>query len=424
MTTHAVPRPATAGRARAAWAWRDRVVAAGALGMAALVGLDGTPAWQVARAVLVAAVAVAVDAGLRRGGARGALGAVAAGTVATGTGAGIAVPHLTTSGLSVPATAGAAAAVAGVVLVVLGTRAAASFVHGWWRLAAIPVLATVLGAAGIVGVAVAATNVPREPLGRETLADRGIPYTDVALATGDGVRLAAWYAPPANGAAVVVLHGAGSTRTSVLDQAVVLVESGYGVLLVDARGHDLSGGRAMDFGWFGDRDVAAAVDFLVDRPEVDPGRVAVLGLSMGGEEAIGAAAADARIAAVVAEGAIGRTAADHDWLSDVYGARGWVQERIDGVLYGLTDLLTSAGPPPDLRQAAATAGRPMLLITGGSVPDEANAASWIRAGSRDTVTTWEVPGAGHTDGLSTAPQEWRQRVTAFLAAALDLEEEP
>lgn len=65
-----------------------------------------------------------------------------------------------------------------------------------------------------------------------------------------------------------------------------------------------SGGKAMDFGWNGDGDIIAAVDFLVARPEFDPSRIAVFGLSMGGEGAIGAAATDSRISAVVADVAV------------------------------------------------------------------------------------------------------------------------
>ena len=49
---------------------------------------------------------------------------------------------------------------------------------------------------------------------------------------------------------------------------------------------------------------------------------------MGGEEAIGAAATDDRIRAVVAEGATGRTAADKAWLSEEYGLAGVVQETM------------------------------------------------------------------------------------------------
>ena len=64
----------------------------------------------------------------------------------------------------------------------------------------------------------------------------------------------------------MLLHGSGSTRSAVLDQAAVLAEGGYGVLLFDARGHGESGGRAMDFGWYGDADIAGALDYLAGAP--------------------------------------------------------------------------------------------------------------------------------------------------------------
>ena len=55
--------------------------------------------------------------------------------------------------------------------------------------------------------------------------------------------------PARNGTAVVLLPGAGATRTAVLGQAAVLARHGYGALLVDDRGHGRSAGHAMDFGW-------------------------------------------------------------------------------------------------------------------------------------------------------------------------------
>ena len=119
----------------------------------------------------------------------------------------------------------------------------------------------------------------------------------------------------------------------MLDHAVVLARHGYGVLLYDARGMGRSGGRAMDFGWYGDRDVAAAVSFLASRPEVDPTKIGAVGLSMGGEEAVGAAALDQRIRAVVGEGVTNRTDADKGWLTEAHGFRGWLQQRLEWALY-------------------------------------------------------------------------------------------
>ena len=134
----------------------------------------------------------------------------------------------------------------------------------------------------------------------------------------------------------------------------------------------------MDFGWYGDRDISAALDYLSTRPEVDMEKVAVVGMSMGGEEAIGAIGSDHRIAAVIAEGATARTDLDKGWLREVYGARGWIQLKLEWLQYAFTDLLTAAPKPPVLADAAQAAQpRPVLLIAGGDMPDEINAAEFI-----------------------------------------------
>jgi pimeloyl-ACP methyl ester carboxylesterase len=278
----------------------------------------------------------------------------------------------------------------------------------WWRLLTVPALVVVFAVSlSVVGPAVAATNVPPTRLGA-TPADVGLAATDVEVVTADGVVRSAWWIPGDEATAVVLLHGAGSTRSSVLDQAAVLVGEGHGVLALDARGHGTSGGRAMDFGWYGDLDVMAAVDHLVARPEVDQDRIAVVGMSMGGEEAVGAAAADPRIAAVVAEGATSRTAQDKSWLSERYGWRGAAQEGIEWLTYELTDLLTAADQPITLRDAvAAAAPTPVLLIAGGATTDEEHAARHIRSGSPGTVELWVAPGSAHTAALDDHPDEWR-----------------
>jgi pimeloyl-ACP methyl ester carboxylesterase len=270
-----------------------------------------------------------------------------------------------------------------------------------------------------LGQAVAATNVPRASLGSTTPADLGLSYRDVEFVTADGVTLSGWYVPSTNGAAVVLMHGSGSTRSDVLDQAEVIAEHGFGVLLFDARGHGRSGGRAMDFGWYGDEDTSAAVSYLQAQSDVDDERIAAIGMSMGGEQAIGAAADDPRIRAVIAEGATNRVAGDKGWLSEEFGWRGAVQERIEWLTYGIADVLTAADPPITLRDAVATAApRPVLLIVGGAIENERLAGAYIQGGSPTTVEVWVVPDTGHTAALDTHPVEWEQRVIAFLTATL------
>jgi pimeloyl-ACP methyl ester carboxylesterase len=290
-----------------------------------------------------------------------------------------------------------------------------------WRRRLLVGVAILLGVVALWAVlpALWATFVPRANRGEATPADHGMAAEDVRFLTADGVELAAWYVPSQTGAAVVLRHGSGSTASDVLSQAAVLAEHGYGVLMTDARGHGLSEGRAMDFGWFGDLDTGAAVTYLDGRQDVDPGRIGVVGMSMGGEEAVGAAAADPRISAVVAEGATARTDADKAWFAEAYGARGRIQLGIEWLQYTVADLLTSASKPIALGDAAnEAAATPILLITAGERPDEGHAAEWIQSRAAGNVEIWTVPGAGHIQGLAVAPEDWERVVTGFLGTTL------
>jgi fermentation-respiration switch protein FrsA (DUF1100 family) len=337
-------------------------------------------------------------------------------------GLGIAVPWLADGAVSVLSILGLVALGVGLGAVGLGIWLLVTTRRRWHRLAVVPWFLLLAALTFSASIALAVNVVAPTDNGDRTPADVGLAFTDVELTTADGVTLAGWYVTSANGAAVVIRHGAGSVRASTLDHAAVLARHGYGVLLVDARGHGDSGGRAMDLGWYGEVDTSAAVAYLASRPEVDPDRIAVLGLSMGGEEAIGAIGTDPRIATVVAEGATGRTRTDKDWLSEEYGLAGHLQELLDRVTYTFVDLLTAASPPIDLEAAVIRAApAPILLIAAGDVEDEHLVAQRLQTAAPVSIEVWVVPGSGHTGGLDTAPAEWERRVVDFLDTALDVD---
>src|SRR5204863_8980112 len=122
------------------------------------------------------------------------------------------------------------------------------------------------------------------------------------------------------------------------------------------------------FGWWGDRDIAAAVSFLARQPGVRAGQIAVLGESMGGEQALAAAGSDPRIRAVVAEGVTGQQLADHGWLP--HGVDGALQRGMEWVMYSAAGLLSGAPRPMSISAAIrAAAPRPALIIAGGAVAD-------------------------------------------------------
>ena len=118
-----------------------------------------------------------------------------------------------------------------------------------------------------------------------------------------GIGLAGWYVPAASGVGptgptVIVAHGWGSNKSSMLDRAAVLHDA-YNLLILDLRNHGQSSPSPTTQGVREAGDLRAMMDWL--EREKGPDRVAVLGVSMGGATALAEADRDERIDAVIAE---------------------------------------------------------------------------------------------------------------------------
>ena len=386
------------------------------LALAVLTSYSGTPGWQALRVVVVLLL-FGVGLRLQRSERTWAAGSVslAAGIIGTVTGIGIGLMHLAKSGAPVPTVFGLVLLVAGLPLLVAGATILIRLLPGWWRLLGVPAAYLLVEFILFpITVGVYAANVPAGHADRADPSSRGMTYSTVAFPASDGVRLSGWYVPSRNGAAVIVVPGSGSTRAAVLDQGAVLARHGYGVLYLDSRGHGGSSGTAMDFGWWGERDLSGAVTYLESRPDLRSGRVAILGESMGGEEAIGALAADSRVRAVVAEGVTGRTFADTARLGQGFAdilsrAQSWIS-------YTTAAALSEAPQPPALRSSLRQASPRRVLIISGK--DEIAAGRYLKSSSPSNVELLELPDTAHTAGLKTHPTEWEQAVTQFLTQNL------
>jgi poly(3-hydroxybutyrate) depolymerase len=321
--------------------------------------------------------------------------------------------HIRKTGLARSHYTGVLSMVGGLVFFGAGAGMLTRLARSVWRrvLAVVGFLALLVYVLAPVTFAVYATNAPRMPLGSRTPAQWGLAYEEVRMSTEGGLRLAGWYVPSANGAAVILLHGAGSTRASTLDHAALLARQGFGVLMFDARGHGESEGTVMEWGWHGARDVRAAVDHLLSRPEITAGRIGALGLSMGGQQAITAAALDPRIRAVVSDGAIAQA------FEDAHRMVGWLVRPFYRVMFAAGDLLTGASPPPSLVGAVPTVDRPLLLIAGDESREvQANRLYASLGGA--TTSLWMLPDTPHTQAIRTHPGEYERRVVEFFASAL------
>jgi hypothetical protein len=313
---------------------------------------------------------------------------------------------------------GIAAILGGVVLLVVGTRAlwrsrrrADRRLRSYGRRVAITAAAVAL--IGIVlfpaAIAYVVTHTARATV---PTANLGAAPEEVTFKTADGLRLEGWFVPSRNGATVIAFPG----RSGPQKHARMLIRHGYGVLLFDRRGEGASEGDPNAFGWVGDRDLHAAVSYLRGRPDVDAQRIGAIGLSVGGEMLIHAAAHSDAFKAIVSEGASGQSARDGFANGD----------RLEAFLGGVANtlsvaLFTSTLPPPSLKsEVPRIAPTAVFFIYGehGQGGTEAKPNKLFYAAAREPKRIWEVPAGQHIAGITTQPKEYERRVISFFDDAL------
>ena len=239
-------------------------------------------------------------------------------------------------------------------------------------------------------------------------AELGAPHENVAFETSDGLRLEGWFVPSRNGATVIVVPG----RSGPQKQTRMLVRHGYGVLLFDRRGEGASEGDPNAFGWVGDRDLHAAAAFLQRRSDVDPERIGAIGLSVGGEMLIHAAAHSDAFKAILSEGGSGQSfrdgRANHGLRAAILG---------DAAVTLATAIFTSTLPPPSLKsEVARIAPTAVFFVYGekGQNGSETKPNKGFYAAAGEPKQIWEVPNGQHIAGITTQPKEYERRVIAFF----------
>ena len=199
----------------------------------------------------------------------------------------------------------------------------------------------------------------------------------------------------------------------------MLARHGYGVLLFDRRGEGESEGDPNVFGWGGERDLLAAAAYLRSRPDIDSSRIGAIGLSVGGEMLIHAAAHSNAFAAIVTEGASGQSLRDE--LANPALARRLLDLPLQLSLTAAVAVLANELPPPSLKsEVAKIAPTPVFFIYGehGQGGTETRPNKAFYAAAREPKQIWEVPAGQHIAGITTRPAEYERRVVAFLDHAL------
>ena len=293
----------------------------------------------------------------------------------------------------------------------------------WRNLALFALFTVLLAAAGLtLWLAYSRAMVLVHP-GRNqptrTPADLGVAtWEEVRFSSADGLQLAGWFIPPglqSDGATLIHVHGLGSHRGELLNQAAMLASHGYGGLLLDLRNHGESEGTVTTLGYAEVEDVRGAVAYLLTRPKVDRERIGLVGRSMGGAVVVRAAARIESVRAVVVQ-------SSYSSLEDNIreGARAvtglppfpfaplliWFGEREAGLK------IRDVRPIDDLDEIAP---RAILFIHGERDPaiHVSNSLRMYQAAS-EPKELFLVPGAGHGGLMAADPAEFERRVVGFL----------
>lgn len=212
---------------------------------------------------------------------------------------------------------------------------------------------------------------------------------DVTLVTSDGLRLTAWYQPPAHGAraTVLVAPGNGGNRAGRVELAHAISAQGLGVLVMDYRGYADNPGTPSEGGLA--RDVRAARDFLLEQPGTSPEALVYFGESLGG--------------AVVTE-----LAAEHPPAALVLRSPFTSLADVGRAAYGIPVgwLLRDHYP---LARTVGGVRAPVWVIHGSAdsivPPDQSRQVAQVAREGGLEVQEVEVPGADHNDpALVYGPQ--------------------
>jgi predicted amidohydrolase/dienelactone hydrolase len=226
-----------------------------------------------------------------------------------------------------------------------------------------------------------------------------------------GTTLAAYLrVPPGRWPAVIMIPGLDSVKEELQATAEYLLSRGLAVVAIDGPGqgeaeYDLPIEPAYE------RVTAAVVDYLQERADIDPDRIGVFGVSLGGYYAARSAAYEPRVRATVALSGPYRW--DLDWDALPPQTRTTFQHRSGAAS---ADEARKRAGALTLEQAAARITSPLLVAAGGR--DRLVPAYHAERLAREApgAELLLVPDGSH--GLTNHAPESRSQLADWLAAHL------
>lgn len=257
----------------------------------------------------------------------------------------------------------------------------------------------------------------------EAMGEMGLPAERFAVPYG-GASLPGHFfrASDPSAATILVIGGADTCHEDrFLSQGRYYLERGYNVALVDLPGQGATPADGLVWEPATEKPVGAVVDALVGRHGVDPSRLALLGMSLGGYFAARSAAEEPRLAAVIATPVLSNPAELFRAAMGAHAAPSEAAERnMDVLLWkgGAEDLRSLAGTWQGWAADPARVRMPFLSVLGtqeGGVW-QAQTRAWSEKvtspGSRLLTLGPETGADAHCQGNN--PLRLTQEVDAWL----------
>ena len=250
--------------------------------------------------------------------------------------------------------------------------------------------------------------------------DFGLAFEEVRFSPrGDDLVLEGWYVqPPPDGPVVLFVHGQGSQRTGddILPITADFASRGYGALMFDLRAHGTSGGDRASGGFFEQRDVLGALDYLGERG-IPPDRVGILGFSMGAATSVLAAEREPAIQALALDSLYAKV---HDLVANEAALKTPFPRWLIPAFIPATRVLAKWFYGIDLGQmipeeSVAALDYPILVIHGKN-DDRVPVEHGIRVHGAAAAGSelWLVDSPGHADAYLHAPEEYVRRIAAYF----------
>ncbi|WLR57177.1 alpha/beta hydrolase [Mesobacillus subterraneus] len=241
----------------------------------------------------------------------------------------------------------------------------------------------------------------------------------VELESKDGLKLKARFLKNANpsGKAVILAHGYKGNSEQMPGITKFYYEQGYDILKPDARGHGLSEGDYIGYGWHDRKDYVQWSKFLAEEARADT--IFLHGFSMGAATVLMASGEKLpdQVKGIIADSGYTTVLEElSHQLKYLYNLPSFPVMQVTSVITNIRAGYTFA--EASALDSVAKNKVPLFIIHGDNdalVPTEMGIRIFEKA--KSVKELWIVPGAGHTEAYTIAEKEYQEKLKSFWTKA-------